>query len=160
MRRPPAHVVRAALLALGVFVLDQASKQWVLALFVGMPPPVEVTGFFNLVLVLNKGVSFGLFSGLDAVYAMIAITSTVACGVAVWLWRLQDLWLTWPLGLVLGGAVGNICDRFYYGGVVDFLDFHVAGFHWPAFNVADSAIVIGVVLIAWRSLILPSHRTM
>ncbi len=160
MLKERAHVVCAMMLAALIFGLDQLSKEWVLEFFIQTPPPVKITDFFNLVIVMNRGMSFGLLSGLDAVYFMIAATTLIALCVLVWLWRVRDRWLALPLGLVLGGAFGNICDRFRYGAVVDFLDFHVAGQHWPAFNVADSAIVVGVALIAWRSLILPPRETM
>ena len=160
MLKPPPHLLRAAALAFAVLALDQWSKQAVLAFFRETPPPVDVAPFFNLALVFNRGMSFGLFSDADAVFAMLAVTGSIALGVLIWLWRTHDTWLAWALGPVLGGALGNIIDRIRYGAVVDFLDFHLGGYHWPAFNVADSAIVCGVALIAWRSLILPERKTM
>lgn len=160
MLKPPRHCIRGLLLALAIMAADQLSKQAILSLYHTTPPPIEITPFFNLVMVWNRGMSFGLFSEHDALVAMIGITLSITLGVVVWLWRTQEAWLGWPLGMVIGGAVGNIIDRFRFGAVADFFDVHVAGYHWPAFNIADSAIVIGVAIIAWRSLILPKAETM
>jgi signal peptidase II len=148
------------MLAALVLSLDQWSKQEVLGYLADNSGAVRVTSFFNLTLVWNQGVSFGIFSGADARYLLLGFTGCIAAGVLVWLWRTKERWLALPLGLVIGGALGNIIDRFRYGAVVDFLDFHVYGQHWPAFNVADSAIVVGVCLIAWQNLILPKAETM
>jgi len=131
-------------------VLDQVTK-WIILEHVMTPPRViDVTGFFNLVLVYNRGVSFGLF-GDGAVSALVlkAVAMVVVAGLIWWMRQAYDLLVRVALGLVVGGAIGNIIDRAVHGAVVDFLDFHVAGYHWPAFNVADSAIVIGVGLLLW-----------
>jgi signal peptidase II len=137
-------------LAAIVLVLDQATKLWVLDL---MRPPrvIEVTGFFNLVLVWNPGISFGLFGGGASVWQpwlLSAFATVVAGGLLVWLYtgalpRLPSV----GIGLIVGGAIGNVIDRMRFGAVVDFVDLHASGWHWPAFNVADSAIVIGVGLL-------------
>jgi len=157
---PQRHVVKGLILAALIIAADQGSKLAMLEAFQQIPPPIEVAPFFNLTLVMNRGMSFGLLSGLDAVFVMIGITLIILSAVVVWLWRTPDSWLAWPLGLIIGGATGNIIDRFRYGAVVDFLDVHIGVYHWPAFNVADSAIVVGVLLIVWRSLILHDTRTM
>lgn len=140
---------RALLIATFVLLLDQLSKWAVLALI--MPPPggIPLAGFFNLVLTYNTGVSFGLFRGEAAwqPYVLIAVNLVVAAALLLWLRKQSGNLLVWAVGLVAGGAVGNAIDRFHQPGVVDFLDFHLAGWHWPAFNVADSAIVCGVLLI-------------
>lgn len=145
------HRLYAFALALLCLLLDQISKQWVLEL-AGDPYPKllrEVTSFFNLVLVWNRGVSFGLFSDHPEWIPLLLIvfTGLVALILAVWLWRTPRLLTAYGLGLVIGGAVGNIVDRVRFGAVVDFLDFHVFGWHWPAFNVADSVIFMGVALL-------------
>lgn len=151
---------RSLFLAAAVLLLDQLSK-WVILTQVMQPPRViEVTGFFNLVLTYNTGVSFGLFQG-DAAwqpYVLVALNVAVACGLLVWLYRQPLGLLPWAVGLVVGGALGNAIDRLYMPGVVDFLDFHLAGWHWPAFNIADSAIVCGVVLIIADGLFQPGRK--
>ena len=137
-------------LAAVVLVLDQASKWWLLEI-VGMPfrPPIVVTPFFNLVMVWNRGVSFGLFAHEDALmpYVLSGVAIAVSTGLFVWLSRADRRWIAVALGLVIGGAVGNVIDRLRFGAVADFFDLHVAGWHWPAFNVADAAIVVGVAMI-------------
>ena len=155
---------RSLFLATAVLLLDQLSK-WVIMTLVMQPPRViEVTGFFNLVLTYNTGVSFGLFQGGAAwqPYVLVALNIIVAAGLLVWLRREQAKTgavglLPWAVGLVVGGALGNAIDRLHLPGVVDFLDFHLAGWHWPAFNVADSGIVVGVVLIVADGLFQPGR---
>ena len=146
-------VGRGLTLAAVVVLLDQLSKWWVLRLLLPRAPHermIEFTPFFNLVLVSNRGVSFGLFNdGNEATNALIftAIAAVIVVCLVVWLTRTRDALLTVAIGLVIGGAIGNVIDRLRLGWVVDFLDFHAAGWHWPAFNVADSAIVVGVGLM-------------
>jgi signal peptidase II len=132
-----------------------------------MQPPrvIEITGFFNLVLTYNTGVSFGMFQG-DAAWKpffLIAVNVVVSLGLLVWLHKESRSGtgaglLPVAVGLVVGGALGNAVDRLYLPGVADFLDFHLAGWHWPAFNLADSAIVCGVVLIVADGLFQPGRR--
>ena len=115
-----------------------------------MNPPreVPVTGFFNLVLGYNTGVSFGMLggSGLPA-WALSVIATAVAAALMVWLSRTQDAFVATALGLLIGGALSNGLDRLRNGAVTDFLDFHLAGWHWPAFNVADVGVVCGATLL-------------
>ncbi len=135
--------------AAAILAFDQASK-WIILDWVMDPPrAIEVTGFFNLVMVWNRGVSFGLLSNDSALgpWLLSGVALAISAGLTIWMYRAAHRLLAVSLGLVIGGAVGNVIDRVRFGAVADFLDFHVAGFHWPAFNVADSAIVIGVVLI-------------
>ena len=139
-------VVVAAILA-----VDQASKAAVLAAYSPLSWPVEVTPFFNLVLVWNRGVSFGLFGGNDGElqrWLLVGLALAVAAVLLVWLARgVADGWQRWSFRLIAAGAIGNAADRVVHGAVVDFLDFHYAGWHWPAFNVADSAVVVGALLL-------------
>lgn len=148
-----AVTARAGLIATAIFGLDVASKWWALGPMALGQRGVEVTPFFNLVLVWNYGISFGMLSEHgDAVrLGLIAVTIAIIVGLCLWLRRVSDRYTASAIGLVLGGAVGNLLDRFRYGAVVDFLDFHWGPYHWPAFNVADSAIVVGVALLAWKS---------
>ena len=129
--------------------LDQLTKWWILTGVMTPPQNIPVTGFFNLVLVYNRGVSFGFLGGAPswATAALIIFALLLSVALCIWMWRADSLLLGTALGFVVGGAIGNVIDRFLHGAVVDFLDFHAAGYHWPAFNVADSAIVMGVAIL-------------
>jgi signal peptidase II len=130
-----------------VVVVDQLTKLWILGT-IDAGTGVAVTAFFNIILTFNTGISFSLFqSPIWGRWVFSILALAVVVGLAIWLRRAQTRWLAIALGGVIGGAVGNTVDRIVHGGVVDFLDFHVAGYHWPAFNAADSAIVVGVVMI-------------
>lgn len=139
--------------AAAVIVLDQLSKWPVLARF--MPgEQLEVTGFFNLVLVFNKGAAFSFLSGASGWQTLffLAIALGAAVAVSVLLLRAAGTRLfRLALALILGGALGNAIDRLRFGQVVDFLDFHLGAWHWPAFNVADSAITVGALLLILES---------
>ena len=148
------------MLAALVIVLDQLSKWWILTSVMAPPRVIPLTSFLNIVLVWNRGVSFGMFGTaphwLPWALALFAVLISVA--LAIWLRRTESHLLASALGLVIGGALGNVVDRVRYGAVVDFLDFHVAGYPWPAFNVADSAITLGVGLLLLDALKSPAHR--
>lgn len=137
-----------------VALLDQATKWWILGTVMQPPRVVEVTSFFNLVLGWNRGVSFGLLNDADGFgpWPFLALTAAITLGLVIWLKRVSGVWLGASLGLIIGGAVGNAVDRLRFGAVVDFLDFHLASLHWPAFNAADCAISVGVVMILVDSL--------
>jgi signal peptidase II len=135
-----------------VFLLDQASKLWVLGSF-ALHERLAVTSFFNLVLVYNPGASFSFLADAGGWQRWFFVV--LALGISAWLVVMlrrhaSERLLPAALALVLGGALGNVIDRLRFGAVVDFLDFHFAGWHWPAFNVADSAITVGVVLLLWQ----------
>lgn len=140
------------LLLSGVIVaLDQATKYAAVAALAGKPP-LEVTAFFNMVLVYNRGAAFSFLAGAGGwqreFFTGIAL---IASAWIIWLLRRhpQQTLFCLALALVLGGAIGNVIDRLMIGAVVDFLDFHAYGWHWPAFNVADSAITCGAALLIW-----------
>ena len=141
-------------MAIVVIILDQMTKWWILTSVMTPPQRIPVTGIFDLVLVYNRGVSFGLLGGAPswATAALIVFALLLSMALCIWMWRAESLLLGTALGFVVGGALGNVIDRFLHGAVVDFLDFHAAGYHWPAFNVADSAITIGVVILIIDSL--------
>lgn len=147
-------------LFLPVLVLDQLSK-WLVLRALDPLDPVAVTPFFNLVLVWNRGVTFGMFREAGAWGPWLLTAAALAIGgfLVYWLRRETRPLARIALWLVLAGAVGNVIDRVRFGAVVDFLDFHVSGYHWPAFNVADSAIVIGAGLILLDSLLLAPRAT-
>ena len=138
-----------------IIALDQATKTWIVHDIMAPPRWIEVTSFFNIVMVWNKGASFGLFSTqsswTQAVLGGFAIVISIV--LAVWMYRARSKWLAVALGLVIGGALGNAIDRAIYGAVADFLDFHAYGYHWPSFNVADIAISIGVVMLLFDGLL-------
>ncbi len=141
-------------MAIVVIILDQMTKWWILTSVMTPPQRIPVTGILDLVLVYNRGVSFGLLGGAPswATAALIVFALLLSMALCIWMWRADSLLLGTALGFVVGGALGNVIDRFLHGAVVDFLDFHAAGYHWPAFNVADSAITIGVVILIIDSL--------
>ena len=134
------------------FLFDQATKWWILNHVMEPPRVIPVTGFFNLVLGFNTGVSFGLFGEAPAWLLMAFILPMVA-GLLVWMTRTDSRLTAIALGLVVGGAFGNLLDRLRHGAVTDFLDFHVGAYHWPAFNFADVAIVSGVALLLIESVL-------
>ena len=137
-----------------VAVLDQLSKWWIVNVVMNPPRTIEITPFFNLVMGWNKGVSFGLFNNDSSVTAWVlpGVAIVIVGVLTAWLFRVDRLLLGGALGSIIGGAVGNIVDRLQYGAVADFLDFHVMGFHWPAFNLADSMITVGAVVLILDSL--------
>ena len=139
-------------IAILVVVVDQASKIFVLNAL-GPFQSVSVSSFFNLVLVLNTGISFGLFASGDTIarWFLIAVALSISVLLMRWLANSSDRLVCAGLGMIIGGAVGNVIDRLVHKAVVDFLDFHFYGWHWPAFNIADSAITIGVVLFVLAS---------
>lgn len=132
----------------GVFILDQLSK-WIILNLMNPPQVIPVTPFFNLVLVWNRGVSFGLLrAGSLWQTLLLAGMACLIVGILyLWSKKIKDGLSLWAISFIMGGAIGNVLDRVRYGAVVDFLDFYVGSWHWPAFNVADSGIVIGVGLL-------------
>lgn len=153
LRAPPLYGLAAAA---AVFAADQASKLWVLAAQAGLP--VEIAPFFNIVLVWNRGVSFGMF-GAAGPLVLAAVAGAVALVLVVWMLRSPRRFEALALGAVAGGAAGNILDRLTRGAVVDFLDFHIAGWHWYAFNLADSAITVGIALLLFDAVFMRGGRT-
>lgn len=156
-------------------LLDQMSKWWIIEMFfrprvfeaqgasqpfldwlvsygqdLFPPARVEVTSFFNLVMVWNKGVSFGMFtSGHDVMPYILGGTALLLCVIlAVWMSRAKHLTTLIPLAMIISGAIANVWDRARFGAVTDFLDFHIGDMHYPSFNIADCCIVVGVIALA------------
>ena len=160
---PPLRIglIFAALL----LIADQASKYWVLDV-IGLPekrnvPLLELGPVgLDLTMVWNRGVTFGLFSGGGAWNHL--ILAALALGVSAfllrWLARSETRLVTLALGAVIGGAIGNVIDRLRFGAVVDFVDVHAWGWHWYVFNVADAAIVCGVLALVADALIRPETK--
>jgi len=150
------------LIAFGVIFLDRVTKLAIIqTLRLGQGIPV-IPGFFDIVFVLNPGAAFGFLATLsDQVRNPLFILVSILAVILIVFYRTHYLrshrLVSVALGLVLGGAVGNLIDRLHYGMVVDFLDVHVGPYHWPAFNVADSAISVGVGLMI-LDMLLDWHR--
>lgn len=142
-------VLVGLLVALGVAVLDQLSKSLIFGYLSETAPVVEVCSFFNLVTAWNTGVSFSMFNNLggNGVYILSGFSLLVAGMLIYWLKNENKIYMQVALGMVIGGAIGNVIDRIRLGAVFDFLDVHAFGYHWPAFNIADSFICIGAFLI-------------
>ncbi|GHU12615.1 lipoprotein signal peptidase [Alphaproteobacteria bacterium] len=132
-----------------LFILfsDQISKQLAETYLRGRRS-LEILPFFDLMLVRNFGVSFGAF---NTVPPIILTLLSVAIVIYLVIWARSNVSCRLPSGFVVSGAIGNILDRVFRGSVIDFLDFHVCGYHWPAFNIADSFIVIGAMLLFFVS---------
>ena len=149
--------MRFAGLIILVVALDQATKAWVTSVFSLYQSREVIPGLFNLIYLTNTGAAFGILSGHPAWWRhgfFIAIV-VVALGVIAYMYRRlrgDSVWYEAALGLIAGGAIGNLIDRVRFGSVIDFLDFHIGTYHWPAFNVADSAITVGVAIFLVKNL--------
>jgi signal peptidase II len=146
-------------LGLGVaaltLLIDQAHKAWMLYVYdIGAKGVVTLAPFFDLVLVWNRGVSYGLFPQESSLgrWALILFAVAATLALAVWLARVVTPLPAVAIGLVIGGALGNAIDRILYGAVADFFSLHAFGYQWYVFNVADAAIVAGVVGLLYESL--------
>ena len=145
----PVNLLPNIFLILSIIALDQVTKLAILGRdVVDIYPEMEITSFLNLVLVQNKGISFGLFSRYEVGWLISILTIGIVVVLFIWMRKLERAILALPFSLIIGGAIGNLIDRLNYGFVVDFIDFHFFGWHWPAFNIADACITIGVVLLA------------
>jgi signal peptidase II len=127
------------LLIIAVIGLDQWTKQLILG-HVGPDDIFKVSPFLNIILRWNTGVSFSFLSGHGSLLLFLNII--IVCALTIWLMRTPNI----PLSLIIGGALGNILDRIFYGAVIDFIDFHLYAWHFAVFNIADSFISIGIFL--------------
>ena len=136
-------------LAVAVIAVDQLSKWWIVERVMDPPRVMPVTPFFNLVMGWNRGVSFGMFNSdsAAATWVLSALALAIVGFLLVWMTRDDRASCAAVLGLVIGGALGNVIDRLRFGAVADFLDFHAFGYHWPAFNAADAAISLGALAL-------------
>jgi signal peptidase II len=150
--------------ALAVIVVDQLSKYWILTTFTLHEQQNIIPGFFNLVYVTNTGAAFGFLAGSKNVlrqvfFVAVAILALVIIFFAYNHLKRQGSLFVYALGLIAGGAAGNLIDRLRFGFVVDFLDFYLGSYHWPAFNAADSAITIGVGMFLLGTLLQHLEQT-
>ena len=145
----------ALAVALSTAFLDLLTKRLIFAILDSKAleqnianPEIVIFNFFSLVKVLNRGVSFGMLNQLESVLIILsALQFIIMVLVFFWIYRNDKLHYSWALGLIAGGALGNLADRVKNGAVADFLDFHIASYHWPAFNLADSAVFVGVAIL-------------
>ncbi len=143
------------LIAVVVLVLDQLTKNLVLGNLSLHESITVIPGFFNITYIRNTGAAFGMMAGSESWrHIFFQSVSVLALGAIVYLFwsSRRDSLALWGAALVFGGAAGNLVDRVRFGYVIDFLDFFVGGYHWPAFNIADSSITIGAFLLAWKFL--------
>lgn len=150
-------IIRLILVSGGIVLADQVSKYIIklnLALYDHI---VVIEKFFNITHILNPGGAFGFFANqsLDIRRFIFLFMSSIVAVFVLWFYKkcaAQFIFLSYGLALIFGGAIGNLIDRFRYGKVVDFLDFYIGSSHWPAFNIADSAITIGMVILIYHIL--------
>jgi signal peptidase II len=156
----PARIGLA--LALLTLVLDQASKIYMLFIFdLPVREPLHLAPFLSLIVVWNRGISYGLFQqdGELGRWVLIVVSLAAAVGLSLWIRRTSGRLLAASLGLIVGGAIGNAIDRVAYGAVFDFIHLHAGSFSWYVFNVADAAIVAGVAGLLYDSFVLEKRRT-
>ncbi len=136
-----------------IIAADLATKAWVSHVF-QLGDTLVVTPFFNLVLAHNTGAAFSFLAGAGGWqrWFFTIVTVLISAGIVVMLARRPGRWVSAALALMLGGALGNLFDRLTLGYVVDFIQVHAGGYYWPAFNVADSGITVGVVMLVWDGL--------
>ncbi|MEN2494936.1 MAG: Lipoprotein signal peptidase [Hyphomicrobiaceae bacterium hypho_1] len=142
--------------------VDQLHKWWMLnRLGITESRLIEVNQFLNLVYVSNKGISFGMLQQGEIGQVFLALLSLIiSIALMTWLARAGESYMmALAIGLIVGGAMGNAIDRLHLGGVADFFDFHAFGYHWPAFNIADMAIVIGSFFLIYNSITLARPKS-
>jgi signal peptidase II len=147
--------------ALMTLILDQATKLYTFFVFdLPVKEPVALGPFVNLIVVWNRGISYGLFQqNTEAGRWILVLVSVVASiGLSFWITRTRGKVLAASLGLIVGGAIGNVIDRLVFGAVFDFIQLHAGSFSWYVFNVADAAIVAGVVGLLYDSFFLEKRR--
>lgn len=163
MKKPDSPLIPLAWL-LAVVVLDQATKALVMANFAMFELLPVIPGLFNLTFLTNAGAAFGILAGVKSVWRQVFFVGVAVAALGVMFFsyrqlRSQGRIFAHAIGLIAGGAMGNLLDRLRFGAVVDFLDFYLGTHHWPAFNVADSAITVGVGLFILGSILYPPEES-
>lgn len=150
-----ARLLSSFLIAVLVIALDQASKAWILYDLMNPPTVIKIFPFLDFVLAWNKGVGFGFLKAHSfwGTFGLIAMALAIVVSLGIWIWRTTDKLLLFSLSIIIGGAIGNIIDRLRFGAVVDFIyiPVYIFDYHFPAFNIADSAITVGVCLLILES---------
>ncbi len=142
----------ALFVAAVIYILDRLTKSIIIAGLSQSQSVMVIPNIFHITLILNKGTAFGLFKNQSIFFVLLSLLVISVIILYICKNKLRNIILSIALGLILGGAVGNLVDRIRFGYVVDFLDFRI----WPVFNIADSAITIGLALLAWNILCIPS----
>lgn len=148
---------------LAVVCADQASKIWIMQNFTLYESVVVIPDLFNLTYLTNNGAAFSMLAGQPAVWRQVFFVGAASAAL-VFIWIAQrsfgrrSLMYTVALSLIAGGAVGNLIDRVRFGFVIDFLDVYIGQYHWPAFNIADSAITVGVIFFIFKNLLFDQQR--
>lgn len=147
------------IIVIAVFIIDQITKWWIVTNVMNPPRLIPVFPSFNLVMGWNRGVSFGIFDSASPPnqWLLIGLALIIVAILLIWLKRASSHLISVALGMIIGGALGNVMDRIHYGAVADFLDFYIGDFHWPAFNVADIGITIGVIILVLESFLVNSE---
>ena len=136
-----------------IILMDFVLKKWMLLLLFEQPKQIVLTTFFNLTPVWNNGISFGLMSSQpEVIRFIIPILALLVVTYLISQLKFQGNLQQLASAIITGGAIGNVIDRILYGKVVDFLDFHIGDYHWPAFNIADVAICTGIVIWIYASI--------
>jgi len=157
-RRRSSLVIGHWLLVISLYTLDQITKRWIVANFESYSAIQVIPGWFNVVYVVNTGAAFGSFKDSNPFFIGISVVTLLALLVFQWRGAFRDGWTKTGVALLIAGILGNLTDRFLYGHVVDFLDFHMGEHHWPSFNVADSCICVAVGLFLIGSIVEEKRR--
>ena len=162
MKKPDSPIIPLAWL-LGVVLLDQATKALIMDRFVMFELLPVIPDLFNLTYLTNTGAAFGMLAGAQSIWRQVFFVGVAVAAIGVMVFsykqfRSQGRIFAHAIGLIAGGAVGNLIDRLRFGAVVDFLDFYLGTHHWPAFNVADSAITVGVGLFILGTILYPPQE--
>ncbi len=131
-----------------VLILDRLTKYVITHILANGQSIKIIPNFFHITLVLNKGAAFGLFKEMTAIFVLLSLSVIIFIILYIWRNEFGRIYLPVALGLILGGAIGNLIDRIKFGYVIDFIDFRI----WPVFNMADSCITIGAIILAWHVL--------
>jgi signal peptidase II len=156
-------MIRSLLIAAFILVLDQASKLGLLFVYdLPLREPLVLAPFLEFITVWNRGISYGLFQQHSETgrWVLIGVTLIATTGLCVWMLRTPHRFLAGSLALIVGGAIGNLIDRVAYGAVFDFVHLHFGTFSWYVFNVADAAIVAGVLGLLYDTCILEARRAL
>ena len=153
--------LRVGVIIAGILMLDQGHK-WLMFNHTEVVArgSIELTSFFNLVMVWNPGISFGMFNDIaQSHYVFSALATVIVIALLLSLVKTHHTLYLWAIGCICGGALGNVIDRLRFGAVADFFDFHLYGHHWPAFNIADIAVCVGAFLLCLDVFIQPKSES-